>query len=206
MSSKKNDIICKVAEIIHSNGYANTKLSDILKETGIGKGQFYHYFQSKQDLSLAVIDYLISEMEKALFTNVLDKDFPPKEKLNLMLDEIYKMQEIGEGKNGCPIGNLAVEISEEEAMFRDKVASFFDLWEKKVQEVLDNMYRNGELRMKIDTKKQARSIIAMIEGAILRVKNSHDIQVFRDTIDVIKFQYRLLENGEINEKNTIHLL
>jgi TetR/AcrR family transcriptional regulator, transcriptional repressor for nem operon len=206
VSTKKEDIICKVSTLIHSRGYANTKLSDILKETKIGKGQFYHYFSSKQDLSEAVIDYSIAKMEQALFMEILDKDSSPKGKINKMLDEIYYMQGDSEGKNGCPIGNLAVEITEEETMFREKIASFFDRWEKKVKAVLDDMYQNGELKITIDTGKQARAIIAMIEGAILRVKNSHDIQILRDTIDVIKYQYQLGDNGENNEKNAVHLL
>jgi TetR/AcrR family transcriptional regulator, transcriptional repressor for nem operon len=206
LSSKKEEIICKVSALIHARGYSNTKLSDILKETGIGKGQFYHYFSSKQDLSEAVIDYLIAEMEQALFENIFNKEGSPKTKLNDMLETIYSMQIESAGKHGCPIGNLAVELTEEEAMFREKISDFFDHWEQRVKELLDEMQQAGELKNNVNTLKGARSIIAMIEGAILRSKNCHDLQVFRDVIDVMKEQYQLLEDGENKEKNAIYLL
>jgi TetR/AcrR family transcriptional repressor of nem operon len=193
MGSKREEIICKVSSLIHSRGYENTKLSDILKETDIGKGQFYHYFTSKRHLGETVVDYLISNMNQTLFEMILDRNIPPKAKLNRMLDEICFMQAENEGKRGCPIGNLAIEISEHDSMFKKKVSRFFDQWEEKVEHTLGEMQQQGELDPKIDTFKQARSIVAMIEGAILLMKNKQDIQVLRDIIDVIRREYRLNE-------------
>jgi TetR/AcrR family transcriptional repressor of nem operon len=191
MGSKKEDIICKTSSLMHSRGYENTKLSDILSEADIGKGQFYYYFTSKRDLANSVIDYLISDMNHHLFEKILDIDMPPKVKLNQMLDEICNMQAETEGKRGCPIGNLAIEISEHDPMFRGKISSFLDQWEEKVKHTLDEMKQQGEFDPQTDTLKQARSMVAMIEGAILRMKSKQDVQVLRDIIDVLKKEYQL---------------
>jgi TetR/AcrR family transcriptional repressor of nem operon len=191
MGSKKEDIICKTSSLMHSRGYENTKLSDILSEADIGKGQFYHYFTSKRDLANSVIDYLISDMNHHLFEKILDIEMPPKAKLNQMLDEICNMQAETEGKRGCPIGNLAIEISEHDPMFREKISSFLDQWEEKVKHTLDQMKQQGEFDPQADTLKQARSMVAMIEGAILRMKSKQDVQVLRDIIDVLKKEYQL---------------
>jgi TetR/AcrR family transcriptional repressor of nem operon len=192
VGSKKEDIICKTSSLMHSRGYENTKLSDILNEANIGKGQFYHYFASKRDLANSVIDYLISDMNHHLFEKVLDEDMPPKVKLNQMLDEICHMQAETEGKRGCPIGNLAIEISEHDPLFREKISSFFDQWEEKIKYTLDEMKQQGELDPQTDTLKQARSMVAMIEGAILRMKSKQDVQVLRDSIDVLRKEYQLI--------------
>jgi TetR/AcrR family transcriptional repressor of nem operon len=191
VGSKKEDIICKTSSLMHSRGYENTKLSDILSEAGIGKGQFYHYFTSKRDLANSVIDYLISDMNRHIFEKILDKDMPPKVKLNQMLDEICYMQAETEGKRGCPIGNLAIEISEHDPMFREKISSFFDQWEEKIKKTLDEMKQQGELDPQTDTLKMARAMVAMIEGAILRMKSKQDVQVLRDIIDVLRKEYQL---------------
>jgi TetR/AcrR family transcriptional repressor of nem operon len=191
VSLKKEEIICKVSSLIHSKGYENTKLSDILKESSIGKGQFYHYFSSKRDLGEAVIDHLISNMEKCLFEKILDQTIPPKAKLDQMLDRICTMQLEHECKRGCPIGNLAIEISEHDSLFREKVAHFFEQWQEKVKVILDDMQQNGELDPAIDTFKQARALVAMIEGALLLMKNKQDIGVLKDIIDVIRNEYKL---------------
>ncbi|MDC3418324.1 TetR/AcrR family transcriptional regulator [Aquibacillus salsiterrae] len=193
MASKREEIIYKVSSLIHSQGYENTKLSEILQVTGIGKGQFYHYFSSKRELADAVIDYLIAIMEEALFENILDQPISPKEKLNQMLDEICDMQMENQAKRGCPIGNLAIETSEHDPMFREKISSFFDRWEHKVKQTIDELQQEGMLGQNIDTTKHARSMVAMIEGAILRMKNKQDIQVLRDITDVIRHEYNLKE-------------
>jgi TetR/AcrR family transcriptional regulator, transcriptional repressor for nem operon len=206
LNSKKEDIISKVSILFHSRGYSNTKLSDILKETGIGKGQFYHYFSSKQDLAEAVIDHLITDMEEAIFEKILDQELSPKEKMNNMLDEIYLMQVNTGGKSGCPIGNLAIEISDEEPLFKEKITSFFERWENKVQIELDELKLTGELKSRQESVKLSRALIAMIEGAILRVKNSQDLEVLNDTIDVIKDMYSLIGNGDSKEESPIYLL
>ncbi|WP_044022212.1 TetR/AcrR family transcriptional regulator [Bacillus sp. SG-1] len=191
MSSKVNDIICTVSALFHSKGYENTKLSEILAETGIGKGQFYHYFKSKRELGEAVIDHLIAEMTEELFVGILDQSLPPKVKLQKMLDTVLTLQMEHEGKRGCPIGNLAIELSEHDPLFREKLAHFFEQWEKKVQQLLDEMQQNGEIASGLNTQKKARALIATIEGGILLMKVKQDIEVIRDIIEMIQYEYQL---------------
>ncbi len=193
MASKREEIIYEASALIHSRGYENTKLSDILTSAGIGKGQFYHYFASKQNLADAVIEFLIDNMKRDLFENTLDQPMNPKKKLNKMLDEICHMQIESQGRRGCALGNLAIELSEHEPVFRDKISIFFDQWEEKVQQTLVQLQQEGELEENIDTMKHARAMVAMIEGAILRMKNKQDIQVLYDITDVIRNEYNLQE-------------
>lgn len=193
VASKKEEIIYVASSLIHSRGYENTKLSDILTSACIGKGQFYHYFASKQNLADAVIEFLIENMKRDLFENILDQSMDPKEKLSQMLDEICHMQIESQAKRGCALGNLAIEISEHEPAFRDKISIFFDQWEEKVQQALHEMQQNGQLDEKLDTLKHSRAMVAMIEGAILRMKNKQDIQVLYDITDVIRSEYHLHE-------------
>ncbi|WP_421379693.1 TetR/AcrR family transcriptional regulator [Bacillus salacetis] len=189
MNSKVDDIVCTVSTLFHSKGYENTKLAEILSETGIGKGQFYHYFKSKRDLGEAVIDHLISEMKEELFDGILDQVLPPKVKIQKMLDKILVLQLEHEGKRGCPIGNLAIELSEHDPLFREKLALFFEQWEKKVHQILNEMKQNGEFASGLNTLKKARMMIATIEGGILLMKNKQDIDVLRDIIEMIRLEY-----------------
>jgi TetR/AcrR family transcriptional repressor of nem operon len=191
VTSKKEEIICKASSLIHSKGYENTKLSDILKEAEIGKGQFYHYFTSKRDLGEAVIDYLIYNMSQALFNDIFDKHLPPKEKFNQMLNNIHSLQTDNNGTRGCPIGNLAIEISEHDPVFREKVSNFFDQWEEKITTILDEIKQTGALHQNAETEKKARSIVAMIEGGLLLMKNRQDIEVLNDILDVIRNEFQL---------------
>ena len=55
--ARKRDLILDTAfELILENGYSNTKIIDIAKKAGIGKGTVYEYFESKEALILELID------------------------------------------------------------------------------------------------------------------------------------------------------
>ena len=52
---------------MHVRGYQNTSLDDVLRESGVGKGNFYHHFRSKEDLGYAILDQIIgSFLERTL--------------------------------------------------------------------------------------------------------------------------------------------
>src|SRR3989304_9836308 len=59
-TSKRNkkEILQTACRLIHRKGFNNTSLEDILRESGVGKGNFYYYFKSKDDLGYAVLDRL----------------------------------------------------------------------------------------------------------------------------------------------------
>lgn len=57
---RKLEIIETGAKLFSTKGYRNTTVNDILKEVGIAKGTFYHYFQSKEEVMDAVVDNILS--------------------------------------------------------------------------------------------------------------------------------------------------
>lgn len=46
---KKNDILIQIWEVLLQYGYEKMTLPIIIKELGISRGAFYHYFQSKEE-------------------------------------------------------------------------------------------------------------------------------------------------------------
>ena len=41
-------------ELFYKKGYENTTIKDIIEEIGVSKGAFYHYFESKEDVIVAI--------------------------------------------------------------------------------------------------------------------------------------------------------
>ena len=189
--SKKQEIISITREVIHSKGYQATSISDILRAANIGKGQFYHYFSSKHDLGLAIVEDLIQDWNKKLLMDILQTTDEPKTKLNKMLDWAIASHAAKEEKPGCPIGNLVIEMSEHDEMFRLKTQHFFERWIDAVEAILDEMVKKNQLDSTIDTQKNAQAMIALIEGGILLMKNQQDIQPLINVTDVIRIQYNL---------------
>jgi len=51
----KKQLILEAAEILlHKFGYSKTSLDDIAKEAGLGKGTIYYYFESKEEIFIAI--------------------------------------------------------------------------------------------------------------------------------------------------------
>lgn len=190
--SRKQEIISIARNIIHTKGYQATSVSDILNASNIGKGQFYHYFSSKYDLGLAVVEDLIHEWDGQLINGILKSEEEPKSKLNKMLDWATTFHAEMEKKRGCPIGNLAIEMSEHDETFRVKIEQFFDRWFLGIEVVLDEMIKQNQLDPAIDTKKSAQTIVAMIEGGVLLMKNQQDTKLLQNIFDVIRRQYNLV--------------
>lgn len=183
MINKKEQIIRAASELIHSKGYENTKLSDILKAAGIGKGQFYHYFSSKRDLGIAVIDHIVHDWEQNLIKGILESEKTSDEKLSCMLDWAVSYHENVACFHGCPFGNLALEMSEHDETFRTKVNELFEQWIQRLEEILRDQV--GEK----DAKRHAQGIVAQIEGGILLMKNFQDQSVLKNVIENIRAQY-----------------
>ena len=74
MDKMKSDLrkeqILKVAEKIFSmNGYYETFVEDIIKEAKVGKGTFYRYFKSKEDIYITLLKNILLGWEEHAFIN-----------------------------------------------------------------------------------------------------------------------------------------
>ncbi|WP_428912318.1 TetR/AcrR family transcriptional regulator [Niallia sp. Krafla_26] len=190
--SKKQEIISIATGIIHSKGYQATSISDILQAASIGKGQFYHYFSSKYDLGLAVIENIIQEWDHQLILNILQLSESPKIKLNKMLDWIITYHGGREDIPGCPIGNLAIEMSEHDETFQLKIQDFFNRWIQEVEKCLEEIVKQNQLDSTVDSLKNAQAIVAMIEGGILLMKSQQNVSILTNVIEAVRKQYHLL--------------
>lgn len=187
LSQKREEIIASTALLMRSTGYENTKLSDILDKTQIGKGQFYHYFSSKHELGLAVIDYFFRDWNERLLENILGSGKAPEIKFDEMLEWVIRRHSSLEDKCGCVFGNFALEMSEHDEEFRQRVKLVFDEWTNKLKPVLAGMIKVPNQVEPDEVDKMAWGVVAMLEGGILLMKNKQDIQVLINTIDTVRF-------------------
>ncbi|MBE5106403.1 TetR/AcrR family transcriptional regulator [Bacillus thuringiensis] len=79
---RRNEILDTAEKLFVTKGYTKTTVNDILKEIGIAKGTFYHYFKSKEEVMDEIIMRIIKAdvaKAKAIVSNpnipVLDKLF-----------------------------------------------------------------------------------------------------------------------------------
>jgi AcrR family transcriptional regulator len=63
-AEKKMEFIQVAEELFLEKGYENTSVDDIVKKMGAAKGLFYYYFDSKDDVILAISEMMFEEITK----------------------------------------------------------------------------------------------------------------------------------------------
>jgi AcrR family transcriptional regulator len=61
-TARRAELASAAAEVFARNGVANTSVSDIVKAAGVAQGTFYLYFDSKDDVLLAVVEQMVDSM------------------------------------------------------------------------------------------------------------------------------------------------
>ena len=93
-------------------GYTNTGIQEVLDAVSVPKGCFYHYFESKEDFALQIIDYFDESNSGDLHTLLTDERFAPLTRLKQYCLEKRETILSWQCRKGCLIGNLSQEMAD----------------------------------------------------------------------------------------------
>jgi TetR/AcrR family transcriptional repressor of nem operon len=181
----QGEIIRIGTEMIARQGYNATGIDAILKEAGVPKGSFYHYFKSKEDFGLAVIDHFAERFEQRLELFLNNEDVTPLDRIRALLESGLTLVSQNQCTKGCLIGNLGQELADLNERFRARLDEIFGMWRERFAACLAEAQKQGELSGAIDPAITAGFILSGWEGAILRAKVMKSPQPMRDFIDVL---------------------
>jgi TetR/AcrR family transcriptional regulator, transcriptional repressor for nem operon len=183
-AATRDQILDAASRIIHLRGYHCTSLDDVLRESNVGKGNFYYYFKSKEDLGYAIIDRVVkSFVDRILEPAFGDGTGNPLDQIAAFLDRVVDAQRERRGVGGCPMGNLACELSDVHEGFRQRLAGIFALWHARMTAVLQRGQAMGDLRADFDPVGAAQFLVAALEGALLMTKVTRDVSVLEKCAD-----------------------
>jgi TetR/AcrR family transcriptional repressor of nem operon len=186
-AATRDQILNAAARLIHVQGYQSTSLDDVLRESGVGKGNFYYYFKSKEDLGYAIIDRITQAfVERSLGPAFADTDADPVTQIHAFFDRVLEAQRLRKCVGGCVMGNLASELSDVHEGFRQRLASIFDLWRVHLAEAVSRGQARGRLRADVDASRVAQFLVAGLEGSILLSKVTKDITVMERCVEELK--------------------
>ena len=96
----KKRIVSAAWRLFYEQGYDDTTVDDIIRESGTSKGSFYHYFEGK-DALLSTLSLLFDEKYEELM-ETMDEDMNSFDKLLFLNIELFTMIE-----NTVPLELLA---------------------------------------------------------------------------------------------------
>lgn len=180
-SDARDRLLASASKLVRERGYSAVSVADICADAKLKKGSFYHFFPSKRDLVLATIDEFEAGHEARL-RQVLAHRGTVAQQLARMFEmtaEGICTRAAADGcVRGCPMGNLALEIADRDEAIRAKLHGIFSRWVEGIETIL-RRGRDAEGLELADPSSVARSIVALVEGAILLAKTSNDPEMIR---------------------------
>jgi len=183
-------LVAAAFEEIHRHGYQGAGLDTILATAGVTKGALYHHFEDKADLAHAVIDEVIRGLTLTRWTGPLaghegDPISALKSILAVVATEFCDERLVDKVELGCPLNNLAQEMSPLDERFRRRVAVVFESWIESFAQALERGRREGTVRNDVDARKVATFIVASIEGTFGLAKNAKSAPLLRANFEVL---------------------
>jgi TetR/AcrR family transcriptional repressor of nem operon len=163
-------------EEVYQNGFQAASVDDILRRVSVTKGAFFHHFANKTEFGYALVDEVISGMIRAQWVEPLSTATDPLTTIADAFETGAEYLASAPVNLGCPLNNLAQEMSPLDDGFRLRTQQVFELWMQTYEMALRRGQMNGTVSTKIDPKAVAFALVAEIEGILSLAKNSQNAQ------------------------------
>lgn len=181
-SRETQDLIINTSfELFYEKGYNATSIPDIMKETSLSKGAFYHHFKNKREIGKKVIENIIRKRIKEGFIEPLaelNRNIP--ELLLYVFTNRIKNYSEREKALGCPANNLVGEIGYTEQDFRVILKSLFEEWREALINAIEHGKNRGEIKNDVNSSSVAISLICAFEGVRSVRKVYDDDKIFNE--------------------------
>ncbi|WP_304454541.1 TetR/AcrR family transcriptional regulator [Nocardiopsis sp. YSL2] len=176
-SDARERILDSSRRLMRTRGYTALGVAEICADAGVKKGSFYHFFDSKQALTVEAVDGHWAEERQALETALAETAEDPLGRLRALVECLVGDQRTDHSESGmihgCLYGNLALELSGHEPEVRRRLAEVFDDQVAMVARLIGEAQQAGLVGSATGADTLASSMVAQIEGAVLlaRVRN-----------------------------------
>lgn len=192
--STRERLINAAIALFWEKGYANTSMSDLLAAAKANSGSFYHFFSSKEDLLLAVLDRYVEMLHPQLLVPAWEGVDDPIERIFALLRRYRMLIVQTDCTYGCPIGRLALEIPPEQAEVHRKLAQNFDGWAAAVRGCLESAA--GRLPSGIDRERLAQFVLVVMEGGVMLSRSHRNVQPFDQAVAELRAYFNRLLGGK----------
>lgn len=162
---------------IYKSGFQSAGLDTILATTGVTKGALYYHFRNKQALGYAIVEEVIAALVRDRWLRPFRGSTDPIDTLIGIVQTMSLKPEVV--RAGCPLNNLAQEMSHRDERFRKHLAKVFQDWQHGMATALQTGQSEGTVRRDLDAHETAGFLIAMVEGYVILAKNAQDVNVWK---------------------------
>jgi len=151
------------------NGFSDVSLSEIKQSSNITTGGFYHYFQSKDDLLIEVIETYIFDYFKSTMLRLRKCTGTPQDKLKIVMLSLIGDAHLSDSViiDYRTLHMLLMEGVKKFKPVSEKYSEFYNSLLDFILEVVEEGIDQGTIRNDIDPVELATSIETTMVGNIL---------------------------------------
>ena len=186
--TSKEKLIDAAQTLMLSKGYTATTVDEICEQAGVSKGSFYHFFETKEDLGLAVVDAFQARNDRLVAEGPQTQLSDPVEQSLALLDHL--IASAGElWGSGCLLGTFALDLADTNPTIRDAVSARFEAVASGLADGLEPMFSRGGRQNARSARELSEQFIIVVEGALILAKAHKDwsyvdraLERFRDDV------------------------
>ena len=164
--------------LMYAKGYEAVGVAEVCREAGVQKGSFYHFFASKQDLAVEMLDRSWARTRTAIFASAFDDDRRAVDSITRYGDLLAERLTVGRSDvgvvAGCRFGNFAVELSAHDEVIRAKIDEIFGEMSSIIEATIRRGIDAGDVSDDLDPAEAAADVVAVMEGLMVMAKARQD--------------------------------
>jgi AcrR family transcriptional regulator len=179
-AATKTRIIRVAADLFHKQGVGATSPDQVIEASETGKGQFYHYFKSKEGLVHEVLQTYLDDIAKG--TAPLSYEIDSWDDLERWFFSNIELQKRFRMTRGCPFGTIGNEVTENDELIRQDLSLIFEVVKNKLATFFIKEKAKGRLNPDANEEQMADFCIATIQGAMLLGKIKRNSRTVETTV------------------------
>ena len=170
----------------YRNGFQGGSLNQIVEAAGSTKGAIFHHFAGKQELGYAVMDGIIEPLILERWLTPLASTTDPVADIKASFRRFVREDiESGAWVHGCPLNNLALEMSALDSGFRSRIDKVYTTWRRGFATALADGVTTGTVRANLSPRSAAALLVAGQMGIWGTGKNSQNKTVMMQATDAM---------------------
>ena len=157
--------------ILGRNGYQATSVDDILEAAKVAPSNFYYHFKSKEELAIEVLEGYFEKSRQEMAPLFMNRSITATQKLERLHGSVVNKATASGCCGGCPMGNLAQELSDTHPEFQTRLSKYFEECVEAIAGVVKDGIKAGEFRKGVDPTATAYLLFGSMQGLLLLSKS-----------------------------------
>lgn len=171
--------------VMTRKSYNGAGLTEILTEAGVPKGSFYHYFRSKEDFGVQIVEHHAKESGEILRQYLENAAQTPMTRIRCWFSYLGNHYREHGPEHECLIAKLALELSTLSAPMLSAVKYAYDYWTQIFAQSLIEAQQQGELDPELDANKLATFVINSWQGVTIRMQIDGSLEPLENFLEVL---------------------